>query len=108
VMVVAVAGSAAFADASSPARTAAAKRIAVDDDYFSPRSTRVRRGGLVTFVWRGERRHDVLFTSAPRRAKPKNCRLQRTGRCTRRLRKAGTYRYLCTLHANMTGKFRVR
>jgi plastocyanin len=88
--------------------TAASKAIAVHDNYFKPRSTSVGGPTFVTWKWRGHRKHNVYFTQAPKHAKPKNCGTRKTGSCTRKLRKAGTYRYVCTIHGSMTAKIRVK
>ena len=103
-------GGAALADASEPASGAATKRVAVDDYFFKSKSVAVKRGGVVTWIWRGSDDHNVVFTSAPRRVKkPKRCGTRSSGKCSRRFRRRGTYRYVCTLHASsMTGKVRVR
>ena len=63
--------------------------------------------GVVRFVWRGRKRHDVIFTSAPG-SNPRSCALRRRGSCPRRLRRRATYRFLCSVHAGMTGKIRRR
>lgn len=78
-------------------------QISIVDNAFRPRTLAVRRGRGVTWSWQGRRRHDVWFTSGPRR-----CRPRRSGRCTRRFRRAGRYDYFCTLHGSMTGLVRVR
>ena len=103
-------GGAALADASEQANAAAANRVAVDDYFFKSKSVAVKRGGVVTWIWRGSDDHNVVFTSAPRRVKkPKRCGTRSSGTCSRRFRRRGTYRYVCTLHAtSMTGKVRVR
>ena len=107
---VGVVGAASLADASPQARDAAAKRVGVDDNFFSPRSASVRRRGVVTWVWRGSQEHNVFFTRAPRGArKPRRCRIQESGTCSRRMPRArGRYSYVCTLHGGMTGSIRVR
>ena len=48
----------------APSAQAAAKLVAVKDDFFSPRSTSTS-SGRVTFVWRGSSVHNVVFTRAP-------------------------------------------
>ena len=77
--------------------------VAVVDNAFKARAVTVRRGGAVTWRWRGHRRHDVWFQSGPAR-----CSSRRSGTCTRRFRRAGRYEYFCTIHGTMTGVVRVR
>jgi len=93
-------------DTRSPSAQAAAKTISLRGERFSPSSTSTS-SGAVRFVWRGRKRHDVIFTSAPG-SNPRTCALRRRGSCTRRLRRRGTYRFLCSVHAGMTGKIRRR
>jgi len=88
----------------APSAQAAAKLVAVKDDFFSPRSTSTS-SGRVTFVWRGSSVHNVVFTRAPG-SKARSCGLRSSGSCTRRLRRRGTYSFLCTVHSGMTGKIR--
>jgi len=107
----ALTGATALADASGPtAGAAAATRVKVGDNYFKARTASVRRGRTVTWVWRGDSPHNVVFGKRPRGArKPRGCRIQTNGKCVRRFRsKRGTYSYRCTLHGSMTGKIRVR
>ena len=89
------------------AGSAQSRSVAVRDNFFSPRSKTFSRATSVTWKWRGHRRHNVKFIKAPG-AKPRRCGTRRSGRCTRRLRRRGTYRYVCTLHGSMTGKVRIR
>jgi plastocyanin len=86
----------------------APKRVTVGDNFFRQSSVSQVRNGRVTWVWRGRRKHDVFFYRAPDGARPKKCPLQRRGRCTRRFRTVGTYRYVCTRHGSMVGRVTVR
>ena len=81
---------------------ARAKRVSVRDDRFSPKSVHVSRGGRVTWVWRGENDHNVRFRKVPSGAeRPKGSSIQSSGRITRKFRRRGTYRYVCTLHEDL-------
>jgi plastocyanin len=98
-----------FAEATAekgPEAQAAVKRIAVKDDFFKPRRSRAPRG-KVTFRWRGNGFHNVVFRAAPGR-NPRACGLRSGGRCTRRLKRRGVYRFVCTIHSGMRGRIRVR
>ena len=78
-------------------------QVAVVDNAFKPRTVTVRRGGSVSWRWRGRRRHDVWFQDGPGR-----CSKRRSGGRTRRFRRAGRYEYFCTVHGTMAGVVRVR
>jgi plastocyanin len=90
---------------------AAAKTVSLKDDFFSPRSVTIRRGGSVRWVWRGQNDHNVVFRKAPSGASKKSARRVRTrGSFTRSFGKSGTYRYVCTVHVDfgMRGVVKVR
>jgi plastocyanin len=97
----------ALAGSGGQAHSAAAT-VKIGDNFFKPRSKSLGRPGSVTWKWRGHRKHNVLFIKAPKGAKPKRCGARKKGSCTRKLKKRGTYRYVCTFHGTMTGKIRVR
>jgi plastocyanin len=66
----------------------------------------IRRGGRVT--WRfvdDEVSHNVTSVGTPRF---RSSATKLTGTYTVRFRRAGIYRYVCTIHANMRGKVIVR
>ena len=84
------------------------RSVAVRDNLFKPRSLTVGKGGTVTWSWRGRRRHNVYFYSGPSAGRPRGCSSRRSGTCTRRFRRRGTYGYVCTLHGTMVGSVTVR
>jgi plastocyanin len=88
--------------------SAASRSIGVNDNFFKPRSKSFSNPTSVTWKWKGNRTHNVHFTKAPKGAKPRNCGARKTGSCKRKLKKRGTYRYVCTFHGSMTGKVRIR
>jgi plastocyanin len=96
----------ALAGSGGHARSAAAT-VKIGDNFFKPRSKRLGHPGSVTWKWKGHRKHNVFFIKAPKGGKPKNCGARKKGSCTRKLKKKGTYRYVCTFHGTMTGKIRV-
>jgi plastocyanin len=91
--------------AAVPASGAATRSIAVKDDVFSPKAATVAKGTTVVWRWQGDSPHNVVVTSGPVRFKSV---VQRSGTFRRRLTRAGTYRYVCTIHAGMRGTIRVR
>ena len=92
----------------STASTTAAKRVAVKDNRFSPRSVSVSRGGKVTWVWRGDNSHNVTFRKVPRGGGKRGAETKSSGRFTRSFKKRGTYRYVCTIHEGMKGSVTAR
>lgn len=93
----------AATSSGSTASTAAAKRVAVKDNRFSPKAVSVSKGGKVTWVWKGSNDHNVTFTKAPKGASKHGSSTKSSGRFTRSFNKRGTYRYVCTIHAGMKG-----
>jgi plastocyanin len=108
-----LAATAVLAPASGGSQvTAAATKVSVKDDLFSPRGVTVSRGGKVTWRWRGDNPHNVAFRRVPAGAsRPKRCGTtsRRDASCTRKFRQRGTYRYVCTIHelAGMKGRVKV-
>jgi len=82
--------------------------VLVHDDHFHPARVTIRRGGRVRWRWAGHHPHDLRFRRAPKlpRIRPSAARLE--GAMTRRFRRTGTYRYLCTIHRGMRGAVVVR
>ena len=97
---------ATVASGDGPQAQSAAKTVSVRDNFFRPRIASIGRGTTVTWRWRGRRRHDMRITSG--RGRPRNCGARRSGSCTRRFRRRGTFRYLCTFHGGMRGRISVR
>jgi plastocyanin len=89
--------------ASPSAGTAATKGVSVKDNFFSPKKVTVGVRGKVRWTWRGSAPHNVTFTKVPRGATKKGAGTRRKGSFTRSFGKRGTYRYVCTIHAGMTG-----
>jgi plastocyanin len=82
--------------------------VRVMDNFFDPRSTKIEQDGKVTFVWKGDNRHNVRFTKVPAGAKRQGSRTRRKGDWSRRFSKPGLYRYVCTLFAGMRGTITVK
>jgi plastocyanin len=87
------------------ATAAKAKRVKVDDNFFSPKTVRVSVGGKVTWTWAGSNPHNVTFRHVPRGASKKRASTRTSGHFTRSFGKRGKYRYVCTIHEaqGMTG-----
>jgi plastocyanin len=88
---------------------AATRTVRVGDDYFVSRSTHtvtVKRGTIVRWRWVGDNLHNVRVRRGPVKFRS---RLKRSGTYSRRMRRVGTYRIICDLHApDMRMTLRVR
>ena len=88
------------------ASQAAGTTVTLRDIAFAPKNLSIARGTTVTFAWRdGDTAHNVV-SKGTRRFKPIGIR--ETGSQPRTLTRAGTYRYVCTLHPGMAGRITVR
>jgi len=82
------------------APAAAARNVKIGDDYYvrkgSPPTVTVSKGTKVTWNWRGSRQHNVVVQRGPASFQSK---LKRSGSFSRKLRKRGTYKIVCSIHA---------
>jgi plastocyanin len=99
--------SGAAGDPASPptARAAATKTVKVADNFYSPKRLTVAKGTTIRWKWsnRNADSHDVYLNRKPKGVK----RFQSPPAATffsykRKLKRAGTYKILCTFHENMT------
>lgn len=70
--------------------------IRVVDNAFEPEAASVRVGDTVTWQWRGDDDHNVVFDDV-------ESPVQSDGQFAHRFDAPGTYVYRCTLHGGMTG-----
>ena len=86
------------------------RRVTVKDNAFSPVPRSAEKGDVIRFKWAGGvNPHSVKFTKVPRNAeKPRSCTIRVSGKCERRLEKAGTYNYKCTVHGDTADRMRGR
>jgi plastocyanin len=80
--------------------------VVLKDISFSPRSLTISSGTTVTFAFRDDGTTHNVTSTAGRRFEPIANRS--SGSVRRTFRRAGTYRYACTLHPGMTGRITVR
>jgi plastocyanin len=86
------------------------RTVRVGDNYFvrdssrTPRVT-VDKGTRVVWRWRGDNAHNVYVTDGPSEFASDT---QRSGRYSKKMRRAGTYRIVCTIHSGMRMTLRVR
>ena len=87
--------------ASASVPTERGKTVSAYNNYFSPKAVTVSRGTKVTWVIR-QGVHNVKGKglSSPI--------LSRGQTFSKRFKRNGTYRYVCTLHSGMAGKVTVR
>jgi plastocyanin len=89
------------ASAGSANSERAVKRVSAYNNYFSPKSITVARGTKVTWTVR-QGVHNVVGRGL---ASP----IMSKGRTySKKFKRGGTYRYVCTLHSGMGGKVTVR
>ncbi len=100
----ALAAVAAAALAAVPA-FAATRTVRVADDVFRPSSLSANRGDTIRWRWVGDRNHNVVVTSGPARFRSST---KDSGTFSRRVRRRGTYRIVCTVHSGMRMTLRVR
>ena len=102
----AVAAVAAFAVAAVPAHAASTKTVAVKNNSFSPTSVSVKKGDKVVFRWtQGGVPHNVT----PAKGGKGSATSSKKGfTYTKTFTSAGTFNYVCTIHANMKVSVKVR
>lgn len=83
--------------------------ITVGDDFFSPSSKTIRSGTKVKFKWIGTDTHDVVKKKGPGPRFDSGTTDARGVNFTKKLKKVGTYRIICTVHPDdMKLKLRVK
>ncbi|MEX0993523.1 MAG: plastocyanin/azurin family copper-binding protein [Solirubrobacterales bacterium] len=89
----------AFGNRSGPVRIST-PTVSAKDDFFSPKAKQVSTGGSVKWNWRGDNDHNVTFRKVPRGASKHGSGDRSKGDrpFQRSFSKAGSYRYVCTIH----------
>jgi plastocyanin len=100
----ALAAVAAAALAAVPA-FAATRTVRVADDVFRPSSLSANRGDTIRFRWVGDNPHNVVVARGPVKFRSST---KDSGTFSRRVRRRGTYRIVCTVHSGMRMTLRVR
>jgi plastocyanin len=85
------------------ARSTKPKTVKIYDNYYSPVSAKIRKGGKVRWQWTPVfNTHNVKLTKAPRGVRKSNFRSQTssspTYTFTKRFKKPGKYHFICTIH----------
>jgi plastocyanin len=77
----------------------ATRNVKVGDDYYVRSGSRptvtVTKGTTVKWNWTGRRQHNVVVQSGPVSFQSK---LKRSGSFSRRMRRTGTYKIVCSIH----------
>ena len=96
--------------ATAAPAAAATRNVKIGDDYYVREGSRptvtVTKGTTVRWNWRGRRQHNVVVQRGPATFQSK---LKRSGSYSRRMRRVGTYRIVCSIHQpDMAMTLRVR
>ena len=78
--------------------TAAAGHVNVVDNSFSPKTIKIAPGDTVTWDFKGKATHNVHGAGGLDSGNKKS------GSYSKQFNSSGTYGYICTIHAGMTGK----
>jgi plastocyanin len=90
------------AAASQPSADAAkTKRVTIGDEFFKAKRITVSKGTTVKWVWTGSEDHDVVVTKAPKGARKFHSPTKTKGTYSKKLKKGGTYKYLCSVHPDV-------
>jgi plastocyanin len=88
---------------SEPMGTTQVARVRIVDKAFRPRNLTIARGTVVRWVNRG----DLSHTTTSNRSLWDSGTLAPGDTFRRRFRRAGTFRYHCTIHSGMTARITV-
>ena len=95
----AVVAATSFAALCAPASTATTRNVKIGDNYFvrdgSVATVAVSKNTRVKWLWRGDSAHNVVVTRGPVKFRSKT---MTTGSYARVMKRAGTYRIICTIH----------
>jgi|SRR5215208_1110408 len=76
------------------------KSVEVDDNYFvhegKPSTVKLKAGSKVEWEWEGKGTHNVTVKKGPVKFHSKD---KTSGSFTKTLKKKGTYKIVCTIHA---------
>lgn len=79
---------------------AATKNVKVGDDFFvksgKSRTVSVAKGTTVKWNWKGSDQHNVVVQKGPKKFQSA---LKTKGSFQRKLKKRGTYKIICSIHA---------
>ena len=70
----------------------------VKDDFFKPERVVIKKGGQVTWRWRGSNPHNVALKPPGSSHVSKRSTVKTSGHYTTRFRKVGKWHVLCEIH----------
>jgi plastocyanin len=95
----AVVASIGAAAAVVPAQAGSSKTVAVKNNSFSPGTVKIRKGGKVVWKWtQGGVAHNVTPASGGSGSKTTS---KKGFTFAKTFSKAGTFKYICTIHSSM-------
>jgi plastocyanin len=111
-LVLAVAGLAALpVAAGATGGSGATKKVQVGDDYYGPTKLTVKKNTTIKWLWIEDNTnsHDVKLSSGPKGVKKFHSESAASDYTfSEKLKAAGTYKIVCTLHQDMTMKIVVK
>ena len=92
------------APAAAPAQSlgSAGPQIGLKNLRFDPSKAKAKVGQQITFVWKENVAHNVVFDNKGPKSK-----IQSKGVWTVKFAKSGTYKYKCSIHPSMNGQISV-
>ena len=85
--------------AVGPAQAGSTKTVSVKNNAFSPTTVSIKKGGKVTWKWtQGGVPHNVTPASGAAGSATSS---KKGFTFTKTFSKAGTFKYVCTIHSNM-------
>ena len=111
--VTAVVAGAALLVSAAPAVAAPKKTVKLGDNYYTPKTLKVKSGTTVTWKWPGFEMagdvHDVKLKSGPKHVKKFHSQPASSDYSfKRKLKVVGTYKIVCTLHEDMRMTIKVK
>ena len=94
--ILAAAAAAGLTTAAVPSLGASTKTVDVKDDVFVPKKLTITKGTKVTWVWKGEERHNVAVANGPSNFRAGT---RKKGKFSHTFKKRGKYSIVCTIHA---------
>jgi plastocyanin len=85
----------------------ASTTVKVGDNFFKPDNKTVSKGTKVKFKWVGNNNHNVTKTSGPGGSFSSSTTDARGVNFSKKFKKKGTYKLICTIHAGMDMKLKV-
>lgn len=82
--------------------------VKLDDDFFAPSSKTVKKGTKVKFKWVGNDAHSVAKRRGPGGSFNSGLTDDRGVNFTKKFKKAGTYKLICTIHDQMKMTLKVK